>query len=156
MRMKEGGKTEGRGGADLAGAASSASGSARRALLVEDDEPLARLAALFLKRLGFEATVCRDGIEAEAKFAAFPDAFDVVLTDVNMPHMSGIELGRRLLAVRAGVPVLLCTGGSDPEAEEAVRDKGFRGIVTKPFTLSSLGAALQMALSKQDSASAGK
>lgn len=175
--MAEGGKTEGedvtpvlrplddsgRDGArptlipaDLPGPASEAAGSVRRALLVEDDEALARLAVLFLKRVGFEATVCRDGVEAEATFTASPEAFDVVLTDVHMPRMGGIELGRRLLGIRPGVPVLLCTGGSDAEAEEAVRSAGFRGIVTKPFTLASLGAALEESVPKPDSVRGAK
>lgn len=160
--MREETATEGKTGnpgsenAGTPGAAEETGRRAPRALLVEDDEALSRLAALFLKHLGFEATVCRDGVEAEAQFLASPEAFDVVLTDINMPLMGGVELGRRLLAARAGLPVLLCTGGFDPDAEEAIRNAGFRGVVNKPYTLASLGAALEMALPKPDSGRGGR
>ena len=63
--------------------------SAERVLLVEDDEPVSRLASLFLSRLGYEVTACGDGVEAEKVFRASPAGFDLVLTDANMPNMSG-------------------------------------------------------------------
>jgi CheY-like chemotaxis protein len=132
-------------GENTPGAAAVAAVAARaggRVLLVEDDEPLSRLAALFLKRLGLEVTVCRNGQAAEAVFTAAPAAFDLVITDSRMPKLGGVPLGRRLLAIRPDLPVFLCSGSSESFMDEVTQMNGFRGFIAKPFTLPSLAHAL--------------
>jgi signal transduction histidine kinase/ActR/RegA family two-component response regulator len=123
-----------------------AAAPARRVLLVEDDEPLGRLASIFLKRLGLEVVLCGDGVEAEDIFRRSPEAFTAVITDARMPRMGGMQLGRRLLEMRPGLPVYLCTGALDQELNQAARDVGFRGVIAKPYSIQSLAKVLEAML----------
>ena len=108
-----------------------------RVLMVEDDEPLGRLAMIFLKRLGVEAVLCRDGVEAEEIFQRSPEAFSAVITDANMPRMGGLQLGRRLLEQRPGLPVYLCTGGLDEECDRT-RATAASVALSRNLTVSNL------------------
>jgi hypothetical protein len=118
---------------------------ARHVLFVEDDEALSRLGSLFLKRLSYEVTACRNGVEAAAAFQAAPAKFDLVLTDAQMPGMGGYELARRLREIRKDIPVVLCTGEAPPVSSEQ-EDGGFCAALMKPFSLSSLTETLNRAL----------
>lgn len=111
-----------------------------RLLLVDDDEPVLRLGALLLARLGYFVTPCHGGPEALTVFAASPESFDAVITDYKMPDMNGIELARALLQFRADLPILLCTGMvSNPED---LAGSGIRGHIVKPFSLQELAEAI--------------
>ena len=130
-------------------AASAVSPTATRAgrlLLAEDDEPVRRLATLFLNRLGFAVTACANGEDAEQTFRDFPGEFDLVLTDSRMPRKGGVDLARNLLALRPGLPILLCSGAAtDERTEKAVREGIFVGVISKPFTMRSIAEALERA-----------
>jgi signal transduction histidine kinase len=116
-------------------------------LLVEDDEPLARLASVFLKHLGLEdVVICANGFAAEEAFKKSPESFAAVLTDANMPRMNGLQLGRKLLEVRPGVPIFLCTGAPDSDLAKAARGAGLRGVIAKPYSIPALEKALKPVL----------
>lgn len=120
-------------------------GPARHVLFVEDDEALSRLGSLFLKRLSYEVTACRNGIEAAAVFQASPSKFALVLTDAQMPGMGGYELARRLHEIRRDIPVVLCSGEALPVGSDQ-EDSGFCAALMKPFSLASLTETLNRAL----------
>jgi signal transduction histidine kinase len=119
-------------------------------VLVVDDEPgIVSVVATSLRRLGYRVTACTDPREGLAAFRAEPHAFDVVLTDLSMPHMSGLDLGRSLLDVRADVPIVLFTGfNADLSADDA-RTAGFRALLSKPITPTSLADVLHLARRQQ-------
>jgi len=79
--------------------------------------------------------------DAFAAFEAEPEAFDFVITDLEMPGMSGIELSRRLRALSPSLRILLATGSELLSDEEAAQ-KGFCGLLRKPFPLAALQNAL--------------
>lgn len=128
------------------GAPEASASQAPRLLLAEDDEPIRRLAAMFLKRLGFDVTACADGEEAERVFRASPGKFDLVITDARMPRMDGVELTRNLLELRPDLAVVLCSGAAcDERTEQAVRDGIFSGVISKPFSMKSIAQVLETA-----------
>ena len=75
-------------------------------------------------------------------FNARPNAFDVVVTDLSMPGMSGFELARGVLATRPDIPLLMTSGYVRPQDEEAAHSIGVRAVILKPNTADDLGKML--------------
>lgn len=124
-------------------------GHGERLLYVDDEEPLVYLTMQVLGRLGYNVT---GFVEAEAALEAFlaePDRFDVVITDLSMPRMSGRDLAARILEVRPNLPVILATGYIRPHDTESARRLGIRELILKPNTVEDLGPILYRILSEQ-------
>ena len=83
---------------------------------------------------------------ALARFEEDPTAFDLVLSDVTMPGMTGDKMGRRMLAIRPELPVLLMTGYTKIITGEQARALGFRGLLAKPVPQNDLLAILRRVL----------
>jgi CheY-like chemotaxis protein len=83
-----------------------------------------------------------DAESALREFRLKPDAFDLVITDVSMPRMSGLELARELLAVRANIPIIATSGYARPEDEVRAEEIGIREFLLKPVTMDVLTRAL--------------
>ena len=114
----------------------------QRVLYVDDEEALVFLADRVLSRLGYQISSFTDPEEALEALRAHPQEFDVVVTDLSMPHMSGFELAREVLALRPGMPVLLITGYIRAEDEDRARAAGIGEIILKPATMDELGRVL--------------
>jgi CheY-like chemotaxis protein len=112
-------------------------------LLVDDEPALMDVGANILRSLGYHVTAMRSPLEAFEKFAVDPSAFDLVFTDQSMPGLSGFELARRVLALRPGIPVILCTGYSDLVTEEAALAAGIKAFVTKPLSRLEIAETMQ-------------
>jgi PAS domain S-box-containing protein len=116
-------------------------------LLVVDDEPIiARVVSEQLRRLGYRVTTVHDPEEALELLAEDPEDFDLVLTDLQMPRMDGVELAARLGQLRPELPVVLSTGNRWSVAGPTARAAGIREIVDKPFRIEELAQALRTAL----------
>jgi CheY-like chemotaxis protein len=131
---------------DLAGEHAAPAAAGKRVLLVEDEEGVARLATIFLNRLGLQVTICRDGLEADAAFRQAPAEFDLVITDAHMPRLSGMDLARRLRGMGAETPLYLCTGFGDTVSDEDTEGCAFEAVIPKPFTRDSLAKSLHRVL----------
>jgi CheY-like chemotaxis protein len=107
-------------------------------LFVDDEAALVSLASRVLARLGHRVTSFTDPRTALAAFAAHPDDFDVVVTDLSMPHMSGFDLARAVTALRPALPVLMTTGYVTPDDEATAHGLGIRALVLKPFSVDHL------------------
>jgi len=118
----------------------------QRVLYVDDEEALTLLASRALSRLGHQVSSFTDPVEALDAFRARPQDFDVVATDLSMPHMSGFEFASEVLAVRPGMPVLMMTGYLDADDETNARAIGVREVILKPTTMDELGRALDRLL----------
>lgn len=79
-------------------------------LLADGEEPIERMETQILERLGYRVTPCTSNVEALAAFRANRAGYDLVITDMVMPNMTGEQMGRKLVAIRADIPVILCTG----------------------------------------------
>ena len=115
-------------------------------LLVDDEPILCKFYQQFLKTQGYRITTCTDPVLALARFEEDPAAFDLVLSDVTMPGMTGDKMGRRMLAIRPELPVLLMTGYTKILTGEQARDLGFRGLLAKPVPQNDLLAILRRVL----------
>ena len=113
-----------------------------RVLAVDDEPALARLVARALTRLGGVPTVVTKPYEALALLRDRPDDFDVVLTDLTMPEMSGLVLAAEVRRLQPEMPVLLMTGYSSTLSAEGLRDDGIAGVLQKPFTPDELARAV--------------
>jgi CheY-like chemotaxis protein len=101
-------------------------GTGPRVLLVDDEPSLVRLGTQFLHRLGFRVTGSTDPVEASEAFLAEPYSFDLVITDLTMPRMTGSELADSLHRTRPDLPILLVTGFAGRLDEEQLRRFGIR------------------------------
>jgi PAS domain S-box-containing protein len=117
-----------------------------RVLVVDDEAAIVRLQKQTLERLGYHATVRTSSIEALEAFRAAPEAFDVVITDMAMPNMTGDQLARKITAIRPDTPILLCTGFSEKLSPAEAERIGIRGVLLKPVLKSDMAAALRKAL----------
>jgi CheY-like chemotaxis protein len=107
-------------------------------LLIEDNEDVGAFCLQMVRDLGYRASWARNGKEALGMLAADGDRFDVVLSDLVMPGMSGLELGEHLRKVRPGLPVVL-TSGYSPVLTEGTRGFAF---LDKPYSAEELSHAL--------------
>ncbi|MEP6670482.1 MAG: PAS domain S-box protein [Chthoniobacter sp.] len=131
-------------------------GHGERLLYVDDEEPLVYLTTQVLGRLGYEVT---GFVEAEAALEAFlaePDRFDVIITDLSMPRLSGRDLAARILQVRPNIPIILATGYIRPNDTESARRLGIRDLILKPNTVEDLGHALHRILTERREESSAK
>ena len=116
-------------------------------VLVADDEPaLARALAEMLQGLGYEAQAEASSEAALAAFAADPAAWDLLLTDLVMPGLSGLRLAAEVRALRPGLPVVLCSGRADTLTESDLAGLGLGAVVQKPVLKRELAAAVAAAL----------
>jgi PAS domain S-box-containing protein len=117
-------------------------GNGQRVLYIDDDTAIVYLTARILERSGYKVTGCDSPFQGLEAFRDAPDQFDVVVTDLSMPQMSGFDVARELQAVRPDIPILLTSGYVRPEDREAARAVGIRDVILKPDTVDELGQAL--------------
>ncbi len=114
-----------------------------RILLIDDEQPLVEIGERVLSGSGYKVTVMTDASRALAAFSACPGDFDLVITDLTMPKMTGLELARKMSRIRPGIPIILCTGFSEDLSKEKVTEIGISHILMKPVTPRDLKAAVR-------------
>jgi PAS domain S-box-containing protein len=119
-----------------------------RVLFVDDEPVLADIGKEGLSALGYEVTVRTSSIEALHAFRAQPHKFDLVITDMTMPNMTGIELADEILKVRSDIPIILCTGYSEMIDEEKSKKFGIRAFLMKPVSLEEIARTIRKVLDK--------
>ena len=116
-------------------------------ILFIDDEPvLANLGKQILESLGYDVVIRNSSIEALELFKAQPDRFDLVITDMTMPHMTGDDLAGKLIQIKPEIPVILCTGYSAKINEQLAMAMGIRAFVLKPFVKREIATKVREAL----------
>jgi CheY-like chemotaxis protein len=129
-----------------------------RVLVAEDDVDVRELLVDLLTSWGIEVTPAVDGVEALTVFEAHAGRFDLLLTDLTMPGMTGVALARAVTRIRPDMPVLLCTAFSDAFRDDEIEDAGVQAVLRKPLDPAELHACLAGLLSTamaQRSAGAG-
>jgi CheY-like chemotaxis protein len=117
-----------------------------RILFVDDEEALVITTRRMLERLGYDVTASVSSRDALERFQSDPAAFDLVITDQTMPHMTGDQLAASLLELRPDIPVILCTGFSETMTEERALGLGIRSYLMKPLVMGTLASAVREAL----------
>lgn len=119
-------------------------------LLVEDDQPSRRVLATHLARIGFEVTDVESAEEVPQARERHGRPFDVVVSDVHLPGISGIDLASMLLASNPEQPMVLITGDPDEALAREALSRGPVSYLLKPFQLFELEAAVSQALVNQE------
>jgi CheY-like chemotaxis protein len=117
-----------------------------RILLVDDEEAILRVNCLSLERLGYQVTVRLNSREALEAFNAYPDRFDLVITDMAMPGMTGEQLAKALLVIRPSLPIIICTGFSERIDQEKAEAIGAKGFLMKPVVRADLARKVRQVL----------
>ncbi|HSO59847.1 MAG TPA: response regulator [Desulfobacterales bacterium] len=121
-------------------------GGGERILLVDDEEQIVAMEKQLLEKLGYQVTACASSSEAWTVFSARPDQFDLMITDMTMPHMAGDRLSEKILDIRPNLPVILCTGYNDMIDADKALAMGIRKFVMKPLEKNELSRAIRSAL----------
>ncbi len=101
-------------------------------LIVDDSEVIVKLNTRILEKLGYKITAQLSSVEAVKMFEKDPDNFDLVITDMTMPKMTGTELAQKILSIRPKIPIILCSGYSEMVNTEHAKDIGIRDYIMKP------------------------
>ena len=115
-------------------------------LVVDDEQPVRNVLSLSLEHLGYSVVVAASGAEALEIYKNSKTAFDLVILDMLMPHMTGDQTFFLLKEIDPDVKVLLISGYSSQEAVSSVLDNGGLGIIQKPFTISDLAARVRQCI----------
>jgi PAS domain S-box-containing protein len=115
-------------------------------LLVDDEKMVVNLGAMMLERLGYSITAKTNALEALEEFRSRSDAFDLVITDYTMPHLTGVELASEILKIRQDIPIILCTGYSERITAAVAKDLGITEFAMKPLDRRQLAEMVRKTL----------
>ena len=115
-------------------------------LFVDDQETICSFMGRTLEKMGFEAVLRQNPVEALDDFRKNPGRFDLVITDLTMPEMKGTDLCRRLREIRPDLRIIMATGYGDSLDREMVRELGIQEVLSKPYTVGDLSAVLKRVL----------
>ncbi len=118
-----------------------------RILLVDDEPQVLEIERQLVERLGYRVTACGDPAEALRLLQRTPHGFDLLMTDMTMPQITGDRLAQLAWEVRPDLPVILCTGYNDMMSEEKAHSLGIRRYLLKPVNTEELALAIRRALS---------
>jgi len=112
-------------------------------LFIDDEESLIDLGKSMLHKLGYRVETRTRPDKALELFGAAPDKFDLIISDMTMPGMTGDNLASELMKIRSDIPVIICTGYSERIDEQRARDLGIKGLIMKPFTIRRLSKTIR-------------
>ncbi|WP_457576426.1 hybrid sensor histidine kinase/response regulator [Desulfomarina sp.] len=112
-------------------------------MFIDDESSLVEIAESFLKRLGYRVSGFTSSMAAIEQFRTSPEDFDLVITDMTMPRMTGDNLSRKILAVREDIPIILCTGFNEQISEKKAREIGIKAFLMKPVDQETLAGTIE-------------
>ncbi len=125
-------------------------GKGERLLFVDDEALIREFADRLFALHGYQVTSFSNGVQALEEFQSHPDQFDLVITDMTMPYMTGAELAQKILGIRPDMPVILCTGQSELINREKALAMGICGYLNKPVLKHDFLSAIRRALEKKN------
>ena len=117
-----------------------------RILFVDDEAAIAKMGSQILKRLGYSVNTQTNSTKALALFRSKPDGFELVVTDMTMPNLTGDKLAVELMKIRPEIPVILCTGYSKKLSDETASEVGIKAFLGKPVVKSDLAKTVRNVL----------
>jgi DNA-binding NtrC family response regulator len=122
----------------------------REHILFVDDEPdLLELGKQLLGSLGYTVTLANGGPKALSLFHENPSAFDMVITDMTMPHFTGDKVAEDIIGLRPDMPVILCTGFSDRITQTEAERLGIKAFLMKPLKIKDLAHIVRKVLNQK-------
>jgi CheY-like chemotaxis protein len=120
-----------------------------KVLFVDDEDDLVAMASEMLTDLGYRVTAKTGAREALALFRLDPSRFDLLITDQTMPDMTGVELAKEILTIRADMLIILCTGFSHTVDADTAKVAGVKALAMKPLTKKEMAMAIRKVLDEQ-------
>jgi signal transduction histidine kinase/CheY-like chemotaxis protein/PAS domain-containing protein len=121
-------------------------GQGQRILFVDDEVMLTKMGKRILERLGYVVETHISPVSAWQALQARPDGYDLLVTDLTMPVMNGMELAHQVLGVRPTFPIVLMSGYAATLTKDRLGEAGIREFLPKPHTMNSLALAVHRAL----------
>jgi PAS domain S-box-containing protein len=118
-------------------------------LFVDDEKPLTEIGKRLLESLGYEVMTRTSSIEALELFKSVPERFDVVITDLTMPKLTGEKLAEQLLQIKPTIPIILCTGFNTKIDEDKAKAMGIRAFILKPILKRDIAEAIRSVLEEK-------
>jgi PAS domain S-box-containing protein len=118
-------------------------------LFVDDEPALANLGKQTLESLGYDVEIRTSSIEALKLFKNQPDRFDLVITDMTMPNMTGEDLAQELMRIKPNIPIILCTGFSAKIDDQKASAMGIRAFVLKPIVKQAIATTVRKVLDEK-------
>ena len=115
-----------------------------RIFFIDDEEILGEVAFSALTRLGYQVEVFSDSVHALQSIKSQMDSIDMIITDQNMPNMTGFELSKKILEIKQDLPIILCTGYSNLVDEQIAKDTGIQGFLMKPYRITDLASKIRL------------
>jgi len=115
-------------------------------LVIDDEQDLVTALQKYLAALGYEVVASNDGVDALGIFRKDPQRYDLIVTDMTMPRMTGLKLSREILSIRPDIPIILCTGYHESITEAEAKRHGIREFVMKPVRLSEYSRLIRKSL----------
>ena len=109
-----------------------------RIMFVDDELILTNVAEFTFTRYGYQINTFNNSQAALEEFCNHPDSYDLLITDITMPHMTGDILAAKILTIRPELPVIVCSGYSEELTKEKAQLKGIREYVDKPLVMTSI------------------
>jgi len=123
-------------------------GGSEKILLVDDEMVVATIQRQMLERLGYTVKVRTASLEALEAFRSNPQSYDLVISDMTMPNMTGAQLAREIRQIRQDIPIILCTGFSDELTENKQMALNIQGFIMKPVIMKELGKTVRQVLDR--------
>jgi nitrogen-specific signal transduction histidine kinase/ActR/RegA family two-component response regulator len=120
-----------------------------RILFVDDEPAITKLQKRFLERLGYAVTAKTSSLDALKTFRLNPDLFQLVITDMTMPEMTGDQLCQAVKEIKPDIPVILCTGFSEKINEKTALDFPVDGFLMKPIDIKKMAETVRNVLDKK-------
>lgn len=114
-----------------------------RILFVDDEASIVKIGTRLLSQLGYSVTARTSSVEALELFRSKPDDFDLVISDVTMPKMTGDQLSKDLMVIRPDIPIILYTGYNKRLSEKAASEIGIKAFVCKPIVKEDLAKVVR-------------
>jgi CheY-like chemotaxis protein len=121
-----------------------------RILFVDDEKILADLAENMLEYLGYQVVAKTDAVEALETFESEPKNYDLVITDMTMPKITGDRLAQKIKAIRSEIPIIVCSGYNEVLDKTKAKSMGISAYLMKPISLKNLSDCIREALEKAD------
>jgi PAS domain S-box-containing protein len=119
-------------------------------LLVDDERLLTDMGTQMLQRLGYRVTATNSSVEALSLFRKTPGEYDLVITDMTMPHLTGDALAGEIMTVRPDIPVIICTGFNESLTAANSKANGIKALLMKPLQLQELATTIRQVLGEEN------
>ena len=120
-----------------------------RILYIDDEPDIVAIGKQLLEGLGYQVVGSRNSIEALELFSLEPNQFDLVITDLTMPQMTGDFLAKELISLRQDIPIILCSGLSFKLTETDAKEMGVEAVLMKPIDRADLARSVRKILDRR-------